>query len=637
MVREKRQIGPGILKFGVALALSLGGIIYSVIRTRRINKPSQSPPRPPPPGCGSLLDAGGENAVIRNDHPVLEAAPFCSNSASVASEKHEDWTNHKASPDSSISGLSPSSRCSGDKDGFLLPEFNELVRDFHLAATKAGFSPKKDSETPHSDVEAPMSFKPYEREDYEQEIKNLNNMVRILRERERTLEIQLLEYCGLKEQETAVMELHNRLKIHNVEAKLFSLKIESLQADNRRLEAQVADYAKVVGELEAARAKVKLLRKKLKSESEHNKEQIVALQQRVKVLMLEEHEAVANDEDIRLRLHKLKDLEEEAEGLRKANHSLQLENSHLARKLEYNQMFASSVLEDQEAEALKEESQRLRQQNEDLSKEIEQLQADRCGDVEELVYLRWINACLRYELRNYEPGHGKAIARDLSKTLSPKSEEKAKQLIVEYANKEGFAEKGINITDSDFDQWSSSHSYVTDSGELDDTSFDNSSNHKTDTTTKTKFFSKLRRLLRGKDSHHHSRSSSMEIIASVDDVSPGIDGGNGGLGKHQKSSSLGSSRSSVDFDRLKMLKVDDVKYTGSSSRNSDVGPPSVYKTIALGRESGNGDSPKESIIHENTGTGQKSELVKYANVLKDSSVERTKSSRTRRSASHASF
>ncbi|KAE9467861.1 hypothetical protein C3L33_00215, partial [Rhododendron williamsianum] len=628
MVREKRHIRPEILKFGVALALSLGGIIYSVIRARRINKPSQSPPRPPPPGCGSLLDAGGENAVIRNDHPMLEAAPFCSNSASVASEKHEDWTNHKASPDSSISGLSPSSRCSGDKDGFLLPEFNELVRDFHLAASKAGFSPKKDAEIPLSDVEAPTSFKPYEREDYEQEIKNLNNMVRILRERERTLEIQLLEYCGLKEQETAVMELHNRLKINNVEAKLFSLKIESLQADNRRLEAQVADYAKVVGELEAARAKVKLLRKKLKSESEHNKEQIVALQQRVKVLMLEEHEAVAKDEDIRLRLHKLKDLEEEAEGLRKANHSLQLENSHLVRKLEYNKMFASSVLEDQE-----EESQRLRQLNEDLSKELEQLQADRCGDVEELVYLRWINACLRYELRNHEPGHGKAIARDLSKTLSPRSEEKAKQLIVEYANKEGFAEKGINITDSDFDQWSSSHSYVTDSGELDDTSFDNSSNHKTDTTTKTKFFSKFRRLLRGKDSHHHSRSSSMEIIASVDDASLGIDG----LSKHLKSSSLGSSRSSVDFDRLKMLKVDDVKYTGSSSRNSDVGPPLVYKSIALGRESGNGDFPKESIIHENTGTGQKSELGKYAKVLKDSSVERTKSSRIRRSASHASF
>jgi hypothetical protein len=503
-----------------------------------------------------------------------------------------------------------------------------------LAAAKAGFSPKKDAETPHSDVEAPTSFKPYEREDYEQEIQNLKNMVRTLSERERTLEIQLLEYCGLKEQEAAVMELHSRLKINNVEAKLFTLKIESLRADNRRLEAQVADHAKVVGELEAARAKVKLLKKKLKSESEHNKEQIVALQQRVKLLILEEHKAVANDEDIRLRLQKLKDLEEEAEGLRKANHTLHLENSHLTRKLEYTQMLAGAVLEDQEAEALKEESHRLRQLNEDLSKEIERLQADRCGNVEELVYLRWINACLRYELRNFEARPGKAIARDLSRTLSPKSEEKAKQLIVEYANKEGFAERGINITDSDFDQWSSSHSYVTDSGDLDDSSFDNSSNHKTDSTTKTKFFSKLRRLLRGKDGHHHSRSSSLENIASADDML--IDGGNDGAGKRLKSSlSLGSSRSSVDLDRLKILKVDDVKDMGSSSRSTDAGPHLYYKSIVLGRESGTGDSPKESIIHENPGTVQKSELGKYAKVLKDSSDERTRS--RRRSSSHASF
>ena len=84
---------------------------------------------------------------------------------------------------------------------------------------------------------------------------------------------------------------------------------------------------------------------------------------------------------------------------------------------------------------LSEESERLKKQNEELKNEIEQLQADRCSDVEELVYLKWINACLRYELRNHQPDLGKIMARDLSKTLSPKSEARAKQLILEYANK----------------------------------------------------------------------------------------------------------------------------------------------------------------------------------------------------------
>lgn len=139
--------------------------------------------------------------------------------------------------------------------------------------------------------------------------------------------------------------------------------------------------------------------------------------------------------------------------------------------------------------------------------------------------------------------------------------------------------------------------------------------------------------MRGKDGHHHSRSKSLENIASADDML--IGGGNDGAGKHLKSwFSLGSSRSSVDLDRLKILKVDDVKDMGSSSRSTDAGPHLVYKSIVLGRESGTGDSPKESIIHENPGTVQKSELGKYAKVLKDSSDERT---RSRRRSSHASF
>ncbi|KAI7985517.1 hypothetical protein LOK49_LG14G01990 [Camellia lanceoleosa] len=584
MVKENRDIRPVLFKFGVALALSLGGILYSILRTKRI-KPPQSPP---PSDRGDQLDVAEEKTVKIND--------------SIAPEKHEDSCLHKVPLDSSVSG-----RYSGDKDGFLLPEFNELVKEFDLAATKANFSPKKEVQTPHFDAEMPRSFKLDKGEDYEQEIKNLKNMVKILRERERILEIQLLEYYGLKEQETTVMELQNRLKINNVEAKLFSLKIESLQADNRRLESQVADYAKVIVELEAARAKVKVLKKKLKSESEQNKEQILTLQQRVKKLMNQEHEAVAIDQDIKLKLQRLKDLEEEAEELRKSNHSLGLENSGLVSKLDYTQMLASSVLEDQEAEDLRRERDSLRQQNEDLSKEIEQLQSGRCADVEELVYLRWINACLRYELRNYQPIPGKTVARDLSKTLSPKSEEKAKHLIIEYANKEGGLEKGMNVTDSDFDQWSSSPSNVTDSGDFDDSSVDNSSTNKTYTSSKPQIFSRLKRLIRGKDSHRHSQSSmTLERIVSAEVMMGHPD------------DSLGSNLGILSDGQANRLSSSSM---GCSSRNSDMGSSRVYRSVVLGQESV-GDSLQENQFQENPGNVQK--LVKYAEVLKESSSGRLK-------------
>lgn len=196
-------------------------------------------------------------------------------------------------------------------------------------------------------VDTSKSFRGPEKDEFEQEVRHLRNMVRILRERERSLEVQLLEYYGLKEQETAVMELQNRLKINNMEAKLFTLKIESLQADNRRLQTQVADHAKVMSELESARSKIKLLKRKLKFEAEQNREQIIALQKRVSKLQEQESKAVS-DKDYQSKLHRISVLENEANELRKSNMKLEQENSELEHRLECTQVLANSVLEDAE-------------------------------------------------------------------------------------------------------------------------------------------------------------------------------------------------------------------------------------------------------------------------------------------------
>nr|GFD00158.1 protein CHUP1, chloroplastic-like [Tanacetum cinerariifolium] len=85
------------------------------------------------------------------------------------------------------------------------------------------------------------------------------------------------------------------------------------------------------------------------------------------------------------------------------------------------------------------------------------------------------------------------LQRDLSKMLSPKSEARAKQLILEYANKEHEGEMrvdiDINIPALDSDQWSSSqNSNLTDSGEIDEPYKKNN-----------KFFGKLVKFLIGKD------------------------------------------------------------------------------------------------------------------------------------------
>lgn len=78
------------------------------------------------------------------------------------------------------------------------------------------------------------------------------------------------------------------------------------------------------------------------------------------------------------------------------------------------------------------ELNQLREANQELQNMLEQLRTDHCADLEELVYLKWLNACLRYE-QDHQTSLGRVEAKDLSNCLSPKSEEKAKQLILEYA------------------------------------------------------------------------------------------------------------------------------------------------------------------------------------------------------------
>ncbi|KAG8380041.1 hypothetical protein BUALT_Bualt07G0152300 [Buddleja alternifolia] len=589
--KDKRDVlvRPVILKFGVALAISIGGVIYTFFRSKRI-KPSKPKPSNNSPGHGSQADSrggsGDNNCVLQNFSPP------------------------KVSAQNSITDL-----------------FSISKRDMPL--TTDDISPKKDEQSLAPDVESPNRYNYIEHEEHNKEINILRNKVKMLEERERMMEIQLLEYYGLKEQETAIIELQNRIKLNSMETKLYTLKIESLQSDKRRLEAQVADYAKVVTELEAAKAKIKLLRKKLRSDAEQNREQILSLQERVMKWRDEEVKAVEIDDDV-----EMKELEEELEEVKKLNNGLKWENSELARKLEYVQRLATSALDNEEVQELKQESQLLKQQNEDLRQEIERIQADRCTEIEELVYLRWINACLRYEMRNYQPGPGKTIARDLSKSLSPESEERAKQLILEYANKEGLGDKTVNISDFDFDQWSISQtSYLTDSGEPDDnvhSALDTLSNNNMEHSTKKRVFAKLMKLVRGKDSHHEhhiqtsdEKSPSMENAASVDDIVSKYSFG--GLSRHsydlQRSNSRGQKSSN----------------TGESSdrprRASDDISLSIFRRIGSISEYDNDSSPVIQ-SHQEAQNAAKIELVKYAEALKNS---RGKSSVRRRAASFSSF
>ncbi|WVZ26094.1 hypothetical protein V8G54_004638 [Vigna mungo] len=585
ITKEEKGMKPFLLKCGLALALTFAGLLYSHIGAKRI-KPSPTSPK------GQPSEVKGKRAASSSEENVLDAV--------------------------------------SDMKKTICPEFNDPIKDAEFGVIIEGSSFKKEVETPRSKVGSPMAYANVDKDDHEKEIRNLRSMIRMLQERERNLQFQLLEYCGIKEQQAAVMELQNRLKISNMEAKMFNLKVATLQSENRRLEVQVADHAKLVSELETAKTKVKFLKKKIKYEAEQNREHIMNLKQKVSKLQDHEFKVAANEQEIQIKLKRLKDLECEIEQLRKSNLRLQIENSDLSRRLDSTQLLANAVLEDPETQALKEEGERLRQENEGLTKELEQLHADRCSDLEELVYLRWINACLRHELRSYQPPPGKTAARDLSKSLSPTSEKKAKQLILEYANNDG---RG-SVSDVESDQWSSSQaSCFADSGEHDDYSLnDTSSEAKANNPSKSKIFGKLMKLIRGKDSQNQrdrviSKEKSISRVDSSSHFSLSMSTGNECLRSEYTTPSF-TSRTSFDYNQATSMKDD-------SRRNSYSHTPGSSKNLSPTRRS-SADSKNRLDSFSESPDMEKTNLVKYAEALKNSS-EAPKHKSHRRSAAYSSF
>ncbi|KAF9618218.1 hypothetical protein IFM89_000853 [Coptis chinensis] len=326
------------------------------------------------------------------------------------------------------------------------------------------------------------------------ELERLRNLVKELEEREVKLEGELLEYYGLKEQESDIVELQRQLKIKTVEINMLNISINSLQAERKKLQEEIAEGAAARKELEMARNRIKELQRQIQLESNQTKGQLLMLKQQVTGLQAKEQEAFKIAE-LEKKLNSMRDLEVAAMELKRKNRELQHEKRELTVKLataEGRVAELSNVTESDMVASSREEVNNLRHANEDLSKQVEGLQMNRFSEVEELVYLRWVNACLRFELRNYQTPVGKTSARDLSKSLSPRSQEKAKQLMLEYAG----SERGQG--DTDLESISSLPSSPG-SEDFDNTSMDSSTSRISNFSKKAGLIQKLKKWGKSKD------------------------------------------------------------------------------------------------------------------------------------------
>ncbi|XP_062232212.1 protein CHUP1, chloroplastic-like [Phragmites australis] len=321
------------------------------------------------------------------------------------------------------------------------------------------------------------------------EVDRLRSLVREMEDREVKLESELLEYYGMKEMETDVTELQKQLKIKIVEINMLNNTINSLQAERKKLQDDVARGVAIKKELEVARSKIKELQRQIQLEAGQTKGQLMLLKQQVIGLKAKEEEAAKKEAEVERKLKKLKELEVEVVELRRKNKELLYEKRDLLVKLDAAE---GKITESDVVAHAREEINKLRHTNEDLTKQVEGLQMNRFSEVEELVYLRWVNACLRFELRNYQTPSGKVSARDLNRTLSPKSQERAKQLMLEYAG----SERGQGDTDLES---ASSMPSSPGSEDFDNISIDSSSSRYSFLSKRPNLMLKLKKWGRSKD------------------------------------------------------------------------------------------------------------------------------------------
>ncbi|XP_018680511.2 protein CHUP1, chloroplastic-like isoform X2 [Musa acuminata AAA Group] len=379
-----------LLKLGVALAVPIAGYLVSHLNFQTSadtgNDESATGRRSidaAPIGCGRDLTDG--LLILQNEEAKTNVVHGTSAAPATITTVTNNFT--KQSPENLV-----------DEDGLIL---QAVKQEPERAEPRNSTGDKFEGKKVKTDAE----------------IMYLRDLVQSLCDRIRSLDIQMLEYYGSKEQDAAIRELEGELKLNSVKASRLSLKIESLKNENQRLKLQASEYRKIAPELDSARVIIKHLKRRMSSVHVQAREEIAFLEQKIRKLNDVEHKDSQEDVDLQNKLKRLKELEDEVDELGKENSILSQENMELAQRLAYAET-SISTLEEPQAEVM-EEVYQLGEANDNLEKEIEQLQADRCADVEELVYLRWLNACLRYELRQHQPPSEEIVCRGSKQVLEP--------------------------------------------------------------------------------------------------------------------------------------------------------------------------------------------------------------------------
>ncbi|CBI15407.3 unnamed protein product, partial [Vitis vinifera] len=228
------------------------------------------------------------------------------------------------------------------------------------------------------------------------EIEILQNAVKEMERKRRTLEGKLLEMYGIKEQRSYIAQLQKHLKVKTEEVDFLSITVNSLRAETKKLQEEVKEGVLVQKQLEIAKKRIKELHKKMTTDRNWARKKLLTLAREVSGfektgISSTDHENVEK---------KTGSVEFKAMEMKRRNKELEMETGGLKIMLvaaEDKANAQSNMTEDK----LEEEMNKFRHANESLSKQIEKLRKNRFGIIEELMYQRSLNACLRFESQNF--------------------------------------------------------------------------------------------------------------------------------------------------------------------------------------------------------------------------------------------
>eukprot|EP00250_Pteridium_aquilinum_P014712 c22153_g2_i1 orf=63-3140(-) len=187
------------------------------------------------------------------------------------------------------------------------------------------------------------------------------------------------------------------------ETKELCTRIMNLQCDIDEMLLELSKTSDLEEELATTKERIKMLQEEIKDDAGFTKAQLLLLKQQFGGL--EEIKVASTRKEFEY--HKVLQIssavEAEVAELKNGNRELLKHTQELSKKLQSVLKKAEKITLVTKDDVLASEAEvsKLRSTNMELQKTVESLQISRFNEVEEVVYLRWVNACLRHDLDTY--------------------------------------------------------------------------------------------------------------------------------------------------------------------------------------------------------------------------------------------